>query len=160
MVQEEAPFVAARAKLVRVRLELLRQLMQFQPEELTFSANPAEWSPLQVAYHIYLTDEILLQCTRQIQEEENPLMVSIGEEHSRLVHETGHQLPFATVLDGMVTRREALLNYLASLPATAWERPLRHALRGNLRFDQWIDMLPEHDLKHIRQLADMRAVQD
>ncbi|MGH2506508.1 MAG: DinB family protein [Ktedonobacteraceae bacterium] len=157
MARQEHPFTTARATLIQTRLELLRQFQQFGPEELTYATDPDAWSVLKIAYHIYLADDLLLQITRQIQEEDHPHIASIGAEHRRLVHETGHLLPLETVLAGMQTRREALLNYLADLPIAAWERPLYHAQRGEMRFYQWIHMLPEHDLKHIQQLSDLRA---
>src|SRR5258708_39733278 len=46
---------------------------------------------------------------------------------------------------------------LAFLPADGWERPFRHPNWGQLKFYQLVNVLPQHDHAHARQLADLKV---
>ncbi|HEX6483492.1 MAG TPA: DinB family protein, partial [Ktedonobacteraceae bacterium] len=63
------------------------------------------------------------------------------------------------VLAGMAARREELFEYLASLPADAWERPFRHPKWGERKFYQLVNVLPLHDQMHAQQLANLKEVE-
>src|SRR5438552_1883895 len=61
------------------------------------------------------------------------------------------------VLAGMAARREEIFTYLASLPADTWERPMRHPAWGQIKFYQFVNILPQHDMQHARQLSSIKA---
>ncbi len=84
----ENPFDKVRPKLVAARIEFMGQLAKFSNEELT--RNPVgedEWTPLQLAYHLYIADGLALETMQKIQDEDNPLIENLGEETPRRTRE-------------------------------------------------------------------------
>ena len=157
MATLENPFEKARPKLVAARLEVISQLAKFSHDELTRVPAPGEWSALEIAHHVYVTDGLALEQMRQIQEEENPLLADTGEEAPRLTRASEPPVSLEAVLSGMAARREEVFEYLSSLAPSAWERPFRHPAWGELKFYQMVNTLPQHDQLHARQLADLKA---
>ena len=158
MSSVENPFDKVRRKMVAARLEFMGQLAKFSSEEL--ARNPMgedEWTPLQLAYHLYVTDGLALEVLQKIQTEDNPLVEDLAEETPRRTREAEPPATLDAVLGGMVARREELFQYLSELPDDAWERPLRHPTFGPLKFYQIVNVLPAHDKLHAQQLADIKA---
>ncbi len=158
MTSVENPFDKVRRKMVAARLEFMGQLAKFSSEEL--ARNPAgedEWTPLQLAYHLYVADGLALEVLQQIQSEDNPLVEDLAEETPRRTREAEPPTSLDAVLGGMVARREEIFQYLSELPDNAWERPLRHPTFGPLKFYQIVNVLPAHDKLHAQQLAGIKA---
>ena len=154
----ENPFDKVRRKMVAARLEFMGQLAKFSSEEL--ARNPMgedEWTPLQLAYHLYVADGLALEVLQKIQNEDNPLIEDLAEETPRRTREAEPPASLDAVLGGMIARREELFQYLSELPDDAWERPLRHPTFGPLKFYQMVNVLPAHDKLHAQQLADIKA---
>ena len=158
MTSVENPFDKVRRKMVAARLEFMGQLAKFSSEEL--ARNPMgedEWTPLQLAYHLYVADGLALEILQKIQNEDNPLVEDLAEETPRRTREAGPPASLDAVLGGMVARREEIFQYLSELPDDAWERPLRYSTLGPLKFYQVVNILPAHDKHHAQQLADIKA---
>ena len=158
MSSVENPFDKVRRKMVAARLDFMGQLAKFSSEEL--ARNPMgedEWTPLQLAYHLYVADGLALEVLQKIQTEDNPLVEDLAEETPRRTREAEPPATLDAVLGGMVARREELFQYLSELPDDAWERPLRHPTFGPLKFYQIVNVLPAHDKLHAQQLADIKA---
>ena len=154
----ENPFDKVRRKMVAARLEFMGQLAKFSSEEL--ARNPQgedEWTPLQVAYHLYVADGLALEVLQKIQNEDNPFIEDLGEESPRRTREAELPTSLDAVLGGMVARREELFQYLSELPDDAWERPLRYSSSGPLKFYQIVNILVAHEKMHAQQLADIKA---
>jgi hypothetical protein len=154
----ENPFDKVRRKMVAARIEFMGQLAKFSNEELT--RNPAgedEWTPLQLAYHLYIADGLALETMQKIQDEDNPLIEDLGEETPRRTREAEPPNSLDAVLAGMAARREEIFQYLSELPEDAWERPLRHPAFGQIKFYQVVNVLPTHEKTHTQQLADIKA---
>lgn len=157
MATLENPFEKVRPKMVAARIELISQLAKFEQAELTLTAAESEWSALDIAQHVYVTDGLLLDQLRLIQSEENPLIVAPEEEAPRLTRASESPVSLEAVLTGMAARREDLFEYLSTLPSADWERPFRHPHWGQLQCYQLVNILPQHDQAHTRQLADLKA---
>jgi hypothetical protein len=157
MATLENPFEKVRPKMVAARLELLSHLAKFSQKELTIALAQDEWSALVIAHHIYLADGEFLALMRQVQEEENPLIVDAAETTPRLTRESEPPISLEAVLGGMAARREELFEYLSTLPPENWERPYRHPQWGQRKFYQMVNALAEHDQAHARQLAEIKA---
>jgi hypothetical protein len=153
----ENPFEKVRPKMVAARLELMSQLAKFGPEELRTAPRPGDWSALEIAHHVYIADGLALEQMHRVQDEENPLLDQAGEEAPRRTRASEPPVSLDAVLGGMAARREELFEYLSSLPPEAWERPFRSPEWGQLKFYQLVNILPEHDRQHARQLADLKA---
>lgn len=157
MATLENPFEKARQKLVAARLEVISQLAKFQQDELALTPAPDEWSALMLAYHVYIADGLALEQMHQVQEEDNPLIRELDEETPRQTRAGETPTSLDVILAGMAARREEIFEYLSSLPAPAWERPFRHPQWGQLKFYQLVNVLPQHDQQHAKQLAELKA---
>ena len=157
MVPVENPFEKTRSKLVSARIEFMSQLAKFSNDELKQQFTDEEWSPLQLAHHIYIADGIALEQMQQIQNEDNPALTDTGEMAPRLTREAELPTSLEPVLSGMAARREEIFAYLSTLPSEAWIRPALHSAWGPIKFYQFVNVLPQHDLQHARQLSSIKA---
>jgi DinB superfamily len=153
----ENPFDKVRRKMVDARIEFMGQLAKFSTDELTLHPNEDEWSPLQLAHHLYVADGLALEQMQIVQNEENPLLTASEEEAPRRTRASEPPVSLNAVLAGMAARREEIFEYLAGLPADAWERPFRHPGWGQRKFYQMVNVLPVHDKMHAQQLVDIKA---
>lgn len=156
MVDEERSFDKIRRKMVGARIEFMAQLAKFSREQLQAEIVTGEWSPLGLAYHLYLTEGLVLQLLQRVQQEENPALATI-EELAPHIAPTGIELSLEQVLAGMAARREESFAYLSSLPEEIWLRPFQQGDWGDRKFYQLANLLYLHDQTHTHQLAEMFA---
>ena len=156
MATLDNPYEKVRSKMVVARLEFLSQLATFRNDEITREPGENEWSPLQLANHLYVADGLALEQMQIVQNEDNPLILDDGEEAPRRTRASEMPVSLDAVLAGMAARREELYEYMANLPVDAWERPFRHPSWGQLKFYQLVNVLPAHDRTHAQQLTDIK----
>src|SRR5207237_10812043 len=70
------PYEKVRRKMVAARIEILGQLAKINKSELKKRPTDGEWSPIELANHLYITDGLALQQLKLVQSEDNPLVVS------------------------------------------------------------------------------------
>jgi hypothetical protein len=157
MATVENPFEKIRPRLVSARIEFMSQLAKFSRNEITKQFTDKEWSPLQLAHHLYIADGLALQQMRQIQSEDNPRLADTTEVAPQLTRDADVPASLDAVLAGMAARREEIFAYLSALSSESWERPLRHPAWGQLKFYQFVNVLPQHDMQHARQLSSIKA---
>lgn len=158
MSSVEKPFDKVRRKLVAARVEFMGQLAKFSSEELARTpVDEDEWTPLQIANHLYIADGLALEAFQKIQNEDDPFIEDLGEETPRRTRAAEPPASLDAVLGGMAARREEIFQYLSELSDDAWERPLRYASFGPLKFYQLVNILPTHEKMHAQQLADIKA---
>jgi hypothetical protein len=143
--------------MVAARIEFMGWLAKFSKGELAQSSADSEYSPLQLAYHLYIADGLALEQMQRVQSEENPLLEDLAVEVPRLIRSTEPPASLDAVLGGLAARREEIFEYLSSLPAEAWLRPFHHAEQQECKFYQLIELLPQFDQEHARQLAAIKA---
>ncbi len=156
----EGSFEKVRRKMVASRIEFMGQLAKFSKEELAQQPTEGEWSPLQLAYHIYIVDGLALEQMQRVQNEENPLIASIEEIAPHLTNTSEPPASLDAVLAGMAARREEIFEYLSHLPDEAWLRPSQHKEWGELKFYQFVNILSIHDQQHAQQLAALKAAKE
>ena len=61
MTTVESPYEKVRRKMVAARIEFMSQLARFSPDELDKHFVEGEWTPLQLAHHLYLADGLALE---------------------------------------------------------------------------------------------------
>ena len=153
----ERSFDKARRKLVTARIELMGQLAKFSQDELQQTSIEGEWSPLQIAHHVYITEGLALEQIHRVQNEDNPFIPDISadapQQHLELA-ETPASLE--AILTGIAARREELFEYLSTLPEDDWNRPLQHGQWGNLKLYQLVNVLSTHDQQHAKQLLKIK----
>ena len=154
----ERSFDKARRKLGTARIELMKQLANFSQDELAQSPIEGEWSPIQIAHHTYITEALVLEQMKRVQNEDDPFIPDISSNSQQQQLELA-EVPASleVILTGMAARREELFEYLASLPEDDWLRPLRHHDWGNLKFYQLVNVLSIHDQQHTQQLEKIKA---
>jgi len=157
MTTPESSFEKVRRKMVNARVEFMSQLARFSNAELTQRFTAEEWTPLQLAYHLYITDGLVLEQLQRVQNEDNPSLPDTAEVAPELTRGSETPTSLDAVLAGMAARREELFAYLSNLPPETWQRPLHHAAWGDLKFYQLVNILPQHDLQHAQQLANFKA---
>lgn len=160
MASLENPYEKVRPKMVAARLEFMKQLAKFSKDELKKQPDGDEWSPLQIAHHLYIADGLALEQMQLVQTEDNPLIIATEDETPRLTRASEPPASLDAVLAGMAARREELFEYLAILPTDAWERPFRHPKWGERKFYQLVNVLPLHDQMHAQQLANLKAAEE
>lgn len=153
----ESPFEKVRRKMVAARIEFMSQLAKFSKEELAREPAAGEWSPLQLAHHLYIADGLALEQIQLVQNEDNPLIANVGEVAPQVTRASEPPVTLDAVLAGMAARREELFEYLKNLSAEAWDRPFRHVEWGERKFYQLVNVLYIHDQMHAQQLADIKA---
>jgi hypothetical protein len=159
MASLENPFEKVRPKMVAARLEFMKQLAMFSKDELKQQPAEDEWSPLQLAHHLYIADGLALEQIQLVQSEDNPVIIATEEETPRLTRASEPPASLDAVLAGLAARREELFEYLAGLPVDAWERPFRHPKWGERKFYQLVNVLPLHDQMHAQQLANIKEAE-
>ncbi len=157
MATLENPFEKVRSKMVAARIEFMGQLATFSKDEITREPGEDEWSPLQLANHLYIADGLALEQMQLVQNEDNPILTNLEEDTPRLTRASEPPVSLDAVLAGMAARREELYEYMANLPVDAWERPFRHPSWGQLKFYQLVNILPAHDRTHAQQLTNIKA---
>lgn len=158
MAQVENPLEKVRRKMVNARIEFLGQLAKFSREELQKHPVIGEWSPLELAYHLYIADGLAIEQMRLIQSEDNPQLPALAKLAPTQTKTADVPDSLEPILAGMAARREEIFQYLTDLPADAWERPFQHEEWGSLKFYQLINVLPQHDQQHSQQLAMMKEL--
>jgi hypothetical protein len=149
----ENPYDKVRRKMVAARIEFMSQLAKFNQDGLKKQPAEGEWSPLELAHHLYIADGLALEELKRVQNEDNPIVVATEEEAPRLTQASEPPVSLDAVLAGMAARREEIFEYLSTLPTEAWERPFRHHEWGQRKFYQMVNILPLHDQMHAQQLA-------
>ncbi len=157
MATVDNPYEKVRSKMVAARLEFLSQLSTFSKDEITREPGENEWSPLQLANHLYIADGLALEQMQLVQNEDNPLITDVGVEAPGRTRASEPPVSLEAVLAGMAARREELYQYMSDLPVDAWERPFRHPGWGQLKFYQLVNVLPAHDRTHAQQLTAIKA---
>ena len=157
MTTTESSFEKVRRKMVTARIEFMSQLAKFNNKELAQPFTTEEWSPLQLAHHLYINDGLVLEQMRRVQNEDNPHLPDISQLAPQLTYESEAPVSLNAVLAGMAARREEIFEYLSNLPAEAWLRPFQHIAWGQLKFYQFVNVLPQHDQQHAQQLAGIKA---
>ena len=157
MTTVENPYEKVRRKMVAARIEFLGELAKFSKDDVAKQPTEGQWSPLELANHLYIADGLALEQLKLVQNEDNPLVVATEEEAPRLTNAVEPPVSLNAVLGGMAARREEIFEYLSTLPADAWERPFRHQAWGQLKFYQMVNILPFHDQMHAKQLSEIRG---
>jgi len=154
---EKPIFARVQRKMIAARIEFLAALARVQSIELPNIPTEEECSPLQIAYHLSITDGLALEQMYRIQEEDTPQIINIAEiaTHTPVNLSSPSSLP--SILATMTAQREAIFRYLASLPESAWARSFHQEQWGQHKFEQFINLLPLHDKLATHQLEMIRA---
>jgi hypothetical protein len=131
---------------------LLEMLLRGVPEEvLQWKPAADRWSIAEVVGHVAMIEKLYEQRARRIVLEESPTLPKYeapaeGELQKRSVRQD---------LEEFVSLRRAFVFYLHSVPSAAAGRTGQHAELGTITLSQMLHELANHDLGHLRQIAEL-----
>lgn len=130
-------------------LELL--LRDIPGEVLDWKPAPERWSIAEVVEHMLMIEKLYEQRARRIVLEHSPALPKYEPpENHEPIEKTARQS-----LDEFVPLRRAFALFLHSIPAEAAGRTGRHAELGTVTLSQMLHELANHDLGHLRQVAEL-----
>lgn len=110
------------------------------------------WSVVEVICHLRDAEEISIQRTLAMRDQDNPLIIGYDQEalaRERKYHETNLQ----SALAGFIAFRQRHLDVLAGLIPEQWDRPGRHNEFGNINIFAFAVHKASHDAIHCAQIA-------
>lgn len=130
-------------------VELL--LRDVHKEVLDWKPAPDRWSVTEVLAHLVMIEQVYSGRTRRIVMEDNPLLPkyvepSLEEKPRKSARE---------FLEEFAALRRAFVVFLHSVPSTAAARTGQHAELGSITLSQLLHELANHDLGHLRQIAEL-----
>ncbi|HXX14754.1 MAG TPA: DinB family protein [Candidatus Eremiobacteraceae bacterium] len=131
---------------------VLQLLLGDLPEDvLEWKPAPERWSIAEVLEHMLMIEKLYEQRARRIVLEDSPVLPkSEAPEGQQRRGKTAGQS-----LDEFVPLRRAFTFYLHSIPSTAGGRTGHHAELGTVTLSQMLHELANHDLGHLRQVAEL-----
>jgi hypothetical protein len=131
---------------------LLEILLRDLPGELLeWKPAPDRWSISEVLAHLAVIEQLYEGRARRIIMEDDPSLpkyVAPEESEARKKSALEH-------LELFVTQRRAFVFFLHSVPSAAGSRSGKHAELGRITLSQMLNELANHDLGHLRQLAEL-----
>jgi len=147
-----APSLQAPISLLEKTPSILEILLRdLPPDLLLFKPAPDRWSMLDVLAHMTVIEGLYKQRTKLIMLEHSPSLPQFVPH----AHQDLHRKSAARHLEEFVVLRRAFLAYLHSIPATAGSRSGEHHEMGTITLSQMLHELANHDLGHLRQLAEL-----
>jgi hypothetical protein len=132
---------------------LAQRLAEIGRERLTKPLAAGEWSPHQVLAHVEAVDSQALQPRLlRIVEEERPNLPNWDEGHWMKDDYEGTE-PVEDFLTRLGEGRERVLQPLAELPLTEWNRSGIHPLWGERTLLWWLEYSVHHTEEHLHQLG-------
>lgn len=129
-------------------LELL--LRDLSAETLEWKPAMDRWSIAEVLAHLVMIEKLYEHRARRIVLEESPALPKYQPPDGAETPKPARQY-----LEEFAPLRRAFVFYLHSVPSSAAARTGRHAELGTIALSQMLHELANHDLGHLRQIAEL-----
>jgi uncharacterized protein YktA (UPF0223 family) len=131
---------------------ILEQLLHDAPPEvLQWKPAPERWSIQEVLAHLAVIEKLYSERVRRMVMEEDPALAKyVVPSEGEVQQKTARQH-----LEHFVALRRAHVVFLHTVPAAAAGRTGRHYEMGSISVSQLLHELANHDLGHLRQLAEL-----
>jgi FMN phosphatase YigB (HAD superfamily) len=132
---------------------VLDSLLRFLPESgWAKSAKPGEWSQTEIVCHLRdVEEEVNLARLKKVLQEKNAFLPGMDTDTW-----AGERQYFCQdgpdALRRFTLTRLKLLDLIENLAPEDWERSARHAILGNTRLIELINIIASHDRLHIQQI--------
>jgi hypothetical protein len=120
-------------------------------EVLQWKPAAARWSIAEVLGHMVMIEKLYEQRARRIVLEESPALAK----HEAPPEGEAQKKSARQHMEEFVPLRRAFVFYLHSIPAAAAGRTGQHAELGRISLSQMLHELANHDLGHLRQIAEL-----
>jgi uncharacterized damage-inducible protein DinB len=143
--------ISAPISLLEKTPGILELLLRDVPKETT-AWKPASdrWSIEEVLAHLVMIEQLYNGRTRRIAMENDPVLPKHAQPTGSEKQKTALEY-----LDEFVALRRAFVVFLHSIPSTAAGRTGQHAELGTITLSQLLHELANHDLGHVRQIAEL-----
>lgn len=120
-------------------------------DEQLDQATAGEWSARDVLAHLRDLESLVmrLRLVRMLVEDD-PELPGFDEDRWHQEHAKARDRK-ETLLGDFMLQRQASLNILSRLAPGEWERGGRHASRGPITVQSWVEWWVEHDRQHVSQ---------
>ena len=120
-------------------------------EVLQWKPAADRWSIAEVLGHLVMIEKLYEQRARRIVLEESPALAK----HEAPTEGEAQKKSARQHMEEFVPLRRAFVFYLHSIPAAAAGRTGQHAELGSISLSQMLHELANHDLGHLRQIAEL-----
>jgi hypothetical protein len=145
-----APIQVSISLLEKMPGSLEQPLQDASPVVLQRKPAPERWSIQEVLAHLAVIEQLYSERVRRIVMEEDPALAKyVAPSESEVHQKTARQH-----LERFIAWRRAHVVFLHTVPATAG-RTGRHYEMGSISVSQLLHELANHDLGHVRQLAEL-----
>lgn len=114
-----------------------------------FRPSPNSWSISDVVSHLAHVEKLYLARFQRVLDEDGPLLPEITPDES--AHDSSDRLP--RLLARFEGARGETISLLRGTPDNDWGRPAVHETRGETDFHRLAELLLEHDVEHLNQVA-------
>jgi FMN phosphatase YigB (HAD superfamily) len=148
-----APQIALPAQLAGNLAAFLGRTQPLTLAQWRAHSAPEEWSPTEIVCHLRDVEvEVHTPRIRLVTETPNPFLSSAITDPWAVERNYPAQ-DGPSALSAFETARRATLAFVQNLPATAWQRPARHAIFGPTHLAEIVAWALDHDRLHLTQLA-------
>ena len=152
MHAETASPLQAAVSMLEKTPGLLELLLRDVPMDLLqWKPSPERWSIGEVLAHMAIIEQLYEQRTRRMVLDESPELPRFEPPDPAEMHKKSPKQH----LEQFVGLRRAFAFYLHSIPSNAAGRTGRHPEMGSITLSQMLHELANHDLGHIRQIAEL-----
>lgn len=111
--------------------------------------SPGSWSISDVVSHLAYVEKLYLARFGRVLREERPLLPAILPNES--AHNSSDPLP--SLLAGFEAARGETVAFLQTTASSHWGRPAVLEMHGETDFRRLVELLLEHDVEHLNQVA-------
>jgi len=131
---------------------LLELLLRDVPAEvLRWKPAPDRWSITEVLAHLLMIEQLYEQRARRMMIDESPALAKyVAPAQCGIPKKPARQC-----LEELVALRRAFVFFLHSVPSADGRRTGNHPEMGTITLSQMLHELANHDLGHIRQIAEL-----
>ena len=131
---------------------LLELLLRDVPVDvLEWKPRAERWSIAEVLGHLVMIEKLYEQRARRMVLEESPVLPRyVPPAEGEVAKKSARQH-----MEEFVPLRRAFVFYLHSVPSAAAARAAQHAELGTISLSQMLHELANHDLGHLRQIAEL-----
>ncbi|SRR5690606_29327894 len=156
-------------KLSKARQQVIREIQSLNNEKLNAKPAPDEWSIAQICYHLVLVELATIKAIKaglkkesKGKPERKDVSTTLDRSEKikapRAVQPDDRNFELHELLDSFANSRNQLIWTLQGIEdkSVLKEKSLHHPGFGELALDQWVELIPYHELRHLEQIREVR----
>ena len=156
--------------LEETRQKLMNEILLLSSDELNEKPDPDTWSISQVCEHIALAEKSFAKAIRYgLKQEDNPTSelkpIHVLSDRTKkvkapeIVIPSEERLDLQQIMDLLTGSRNFFLQVLNSVDDTVVlsKKTVAHPLFGELPLQQWAELVPLHEDRHMNQIKEIKT---